>query len=282
MEVYGIIYEIHNKINNKWYVGQTTRRRGFKDRYCFKGEGIERVYNYHKYHEGEKRCNPHLLKSIEKYGFEAFEVFEEVDKAYSKEELDSKEIQRILFRDSVNNGYNRHEGGHTGGFNRKYSDEQIIEVKKLLSDNKYDCKTIEEITGVKVDYIREVRRLHVRRDVCPELNYIIFKDTDEYAREFMENNKDEIERMYFDGLSRKDIFDSFNDIYISSKIKRKMLDLLRILKYRVKNKSVICDCCGKEVIKTNNCQKYCKKCAKVMNRKKSRERTKKSRERTKK
>ena len=61
-----------------------------------------------------------------------------------------------------------------------------------------------------------------------------------------------------------------------------MLDLLRILKYRVKNKSVICDCCGKEVIKTSNSQKYCKRCAKVMNRKKSKERTKKSRERTKK
>ena len=61
---------------------------------------------------------------------------------------------------------------------------------------------------------------------------------------------------------------------IGTQIKVKIQDVITNSSVKV---NVKCDCCGKEVIKTNNCQKYCKRCAKVMNRKKSRERVKKSR-----
>ena len=47
-KIYGIIYKIKNKENNKYYIGQTTSDMGFKGRYRYSGEGIERVYNYHK------------------------------------------------------------------------------------------------------------------------------------------------------------------------------------------------------------------------------------------
>ena len=33
LEVYGIIYKIENTINHKVYIGQTTCKMGFRDRY---------------------------------------------------------------------------------------------------------------------------------------------------------------------------------------------------------------------------------------------------------
>ncbi|WP_252225084.1 NUMOD1 domain-containing DNA-binding protein [Clostridium sp. KO2] len=113
LEVYGVIYKITNKINNKVYIGQTTRDKGFNGRYCYKGIGIERVYNYHKDCKDKENdsLNSHLLFSIEKYGFENFEVNEIFDIAFSKQELDIKEICWISIFDSYKNGYNQNKGG---------------------------------------------------------------------------------------------------------------------------------------------------------------------------
>lgn len=46
-KIYGIIYLIKNTINNKIYVGQTTQKGGFKERYQSLGDGVERVYNFY-------------------------------------------------------------------------------------------------------------------------------------------------------------------------------------------------------------------------------------------
>lgn len=114
IECYGVIYKITNKINEKVYIGQTTT--GFKKRYEYKGEGIERVYNYHssKKNNNNGYYNFHLLKSIEKYGFDVFEVIEIFDIAFSKEELDIKEKHYIKLFDSIENGYNCAVGGTNG------------------------------------------------------------------------------------------------------------------------------------------------------------------------
>ena len=76
--VYGYIYLLTNKINNKKYLGQTTRI--FNERYPFKGQGAERMYRYHYYMMmHNKAYNRHLLSSFEKYGFDNFDVVEEFD-----------------------------------------------------------------------------------------------------------------------------------------------------------------------------------------------------------
>lgn len=112
IEVYGIIYKITNNINGKVYIGQTTKKRGFLDRYPNKGTGIERVYNFYKKnknrHEG---YNVYLFNSIEKYGFDAFTVDEVFDVAFDKNELNQKEMYYIEFFDSFRNGYNSTLGG---------------------------------------------------------------------------------------------------------------------------------------------------------------------------
>lgn len=128
-EIYGIIYIIRNKINNKLYIGQTTEERGFYGRYNFSGVGIERVYKYHLYNKKHNRKhNEHLLNSIKKYGFDAFEVDEEFDIAYSKKELDKLEDLYIKVYNTVNKdyGYNNKYGGANG--------KHIEETKQRLRD----------------------------------------------------------------------------------------------------------------------------------------------------
>lgn len=117
IECYGIIYKIINKTNNKVYIGQTIR--GFNERYCYKGNNdIERVYRHHLSNKIYKKTsyNNHILNSIKKYGFGAFEVNKIFDVAFSKEELDIKERLWILIYNSTNNryGYNNRDGGSNG------------------------------------------------------------------------------------------------------------------------------------------------------------------------
>ena len=133
-EVYGIIYVIRNKVNNKLYIGQTTNKKGFNGRYHFKGQGIEKVYNFNKYSKDKnKNYNAHLLRSIEKYGFKAFEVIEEFDVAYSKEELNKLEYMYIEIYETrnFNYGYNIRYGGNNG----KLSEETKRKIKENHVDN---------------------------------------------------------------------------------------------------------------------------------------------------
>ena len=135
LEVYGIIYLIKNKVNGKCYVGQTQKEKGFDYRYYCSGEGIERVYNYHKsLREHNRSYNEHLLRSIEKYGFEAFEVNKCLDYAFSLEELNIKEKVYIQLYDSLKNGYNETLGGD-GTEGRPHSEETR---QKISEANKGD------------------------------------------------------------------------------------------------------------------------------------------------
>ena len=110
-KIYGIIYMVRNKVNNKIYFGQTTR--SFKERY----EGSIR-----------NTKNKHLRNAIEKYGLDNFEIVEEFDVAFSKEELDELEKLYIGMYDTTNSefGYNKMSGGYNG----KPNDE----VRKILSE----------------------------------------------------------------------------------------------------------------------------------------------------
>lgn len=119
-EYYGIIYKIENVITHKIYIGQTTHPKGFNGRYYYKGIGIERVYNDLKSkHDRGERCNIHLLRSIEKCGFDAFVVDEMIDVALTIDELNEKETYYIKKFDSYKNGYNMSFGGDSvSGYSR--------------------------------------------------------------------------------------------------------------------------------------------------------------------
>ena len=122
LEVYGIIYLVRNKINNKVYIGQTTRKNGFDGRYLKKENPIEGIYEYHlRLKNKNKNFNNHLFSSIEKYGFNNFDISKIYDIAFSKVELDIKEKLHIQLYQSTDNkhGYNNKEGGSNGKQNKE-------------------------------------------------------------------------------------------------------------------------------------------------------------------
>ncbi len=122
LERYGIIYKITNTISNKIYIGQTTRKNGFNGRYTASGKGIERVYGTYKCNiKYGEMYNKHLFRSMNKNGLENFEVIEDFVIAYSKQELDEKEIFWINFykSDDWKYGYNIKKGGDRGSYSKQ-------------------------------------------------------------------------------------------------------------------------------------------------------------------
>lgn len=91
-----VIYLISNMINNKQYVGQTTRNLS------------DRWYNHTKY---SGRGRSAISKAIHKYGKDNFKI-EIIDTANSLEELNQKEQEWISKLNSLcPNGYNIAPGG---------------------------------------------------------------------------------------------------------------------------------------------------------------------------
>lgn len=138
-EIYGYIYLIRNKINNKCYIGQTTSN--FKERYSY--NLIKRTHN------------DHLRKSLVKYGLENFEIIEEFDKAYSKNELDILEDLYIKVYNLTNPdlGYNNKTGGANGKMNKMVRNKMSINHKGLKN---HACRKIICLNDNKVfNYIGE-------------------------------------------------------------------------------------------------------------------------------
>lgn len=132
IDIYGVIYKIENKINNKVYIGQTTI--GFKARYS--GGWWNRTHNIH------------LKSSVNKYGIENFRVCETIDVAFSKNELDIKEILWINKYNSTNRNFGYND--KTGGANGKPSKET---VEKLRLKN--IGRKLSEDTKIKMSLVRK-------------------------------------------------------------------------------------------------------------------------------
>lgn len=100
LDIYGVVYVIANKTNNKVYVGQTINGFGFRYH--------NNIYKY--------TSNIHLKYAIKKYGIENFKFSPCHDIAFSKNELDIKETIWINYYNSTNSkyGYNKKTGGANG------------------------------------------------------------------------------------------------------------------------------------------------------------------------
>lgn len=118
-EPYGIIYLVINIINNKKYIGLTTRN--FKERY--NGNLLKGTHN------------EYLKNSIKKYGIENFRIIEVFDICYSKEHLDFIEDFWIMQFKTIKrkNGYNIRRGGHRG----KQSNETKLKIGLKGEDNPF-------------------------------------------------------------------------------------------------------------------------------------------------
>lgn len=79
--MFGIIYKITNLVNNKIYIGQTVQR-------------LNKRFWRHIHESKNLNTKMVISKAIRKYGSENF-IIEEIDKAYSREELNGLEARYI-------------------------------------------------------------------------------------------------------------------------------------------------------------------------------------------
>ena len=121
---FGIIYCVTNKVNGKRYIGQTT---------------MPLYKRWHAHKRADGRCLS-LSAAIKKYGAECFEVVE-IDRAYSREELDAKEVAHIAAANSLDPafGYNLRPGGMCATFSP--------ETRALMSARKVGGRLTEEHKG---------------------------------------------------------------------------------------------------------------------------------------
>ncbi|HBY21249.1 MAG TPA: hypothetical protein DEG71_09650 [Clostridiales bacterium] len=159
-EIYGIVYKIRNKIDNKIYFGVTIQNGGFDRRY--------------KHNIEEYTHNHHLKNSIKKYGIDNFEIDKEFDVAYSKEELDNLEDMYIKIYNTTNHnyGYNKQYGGSNG--NATEATKQKMSRNHWLNNG-----------GIVSRETREKMREN-------RLGKFLGKDSPSYGRK---HTKEEIEKM---------------------------------------------------------------------------------------
>lgn len=138
------IYCIKNKLNNKNYIGYTSKT-------------IEKRFQTH-IKNAKKKVNRRLYDSMNHHGYENFEITE-IDFCYDKTKAEELESWYVYLYDSKNpdNGYNMTWGGDGGNTMLEWSEEQ----KKILYQKQKEKreKTFLEKYGVtsptKLDWVRE-------------------------------------------------------------------------------------------------------------------------------
>lgn len=143
-EIAGVIYLITNKVNNKKYIGQTTR--GFNDR-------------YYEYKTRASSCNAYLLKAFDKYGWDNFE-FSIIDTAQTIDELNYKEVRYICQYDLTNRnlGYNIELGGKNSVSNPETIKKLSLIRKEVKQNESWVAKRIEKLNKpvIKVDLVNNI------------------------------------------------------------------------------------------------------------------------------
>lgn len=104
--MYGYIYKITNKVNNKSYIGQTIRSVDKRVQEHF----YRAIYYTSKYDKDDYKYI-HLYLAIKKYGEASF-TYEQIDTASNRDELNEKERYWIEYYDTINTGYNMMPGGN--------------------------------------------------------------------------------------------------------------------------------------------------------------------------
>lgn len=120
----GLIYKVINDINNKVYIGKTTRTLEIR----WKDHQKDSCYTNNKFYY-----------AIRKYGVEHFSPII-IEDNIPEAELNNREIYWINFYNSYKNGYNSTIGGEG---DKKYSEEEILN----LWNRGYSCSDISSELG---------------------------------------------------------------------------------------------------------------------------------------
>ena len=137
------IYGIHNKINNKWYIGQS---KDIKDRNYHERRNMKKG----RFHNNSE--NPHFVNAIKKYGINSFEFV--IIEYCPIEELNKKEIYYIKkYNAKSPNGYNLTNGGEaTRGYKHTLeSRKKMSEIQKKLYAEGKTCFGGKRFVGIGKD-----------------------------------------------------------------------------------------------------------------------------------
>jgi group I intron endonuclease len=128
-----IVYKVINKINNKVYIGQTSKT----------------LENRIKSHIKEANNNSNLLlhKAIRKYGIDNFS-WEIIKHCSTVQELNDTEIATIKLYKSIENGYNITKGG-VGILGYKHTDKTKSKISKLGKGRKISDIGIKNMSNAK-------------------------------------------------------------------------------------------------------------------------------------
>lgn len=177
------LYIITNDINNKVYIGQTTRSIESRWRKHIE-DAIRRDGGYNKFH-----------KAIIELGYEHFSI-RLIDK-FDASIIDKKEIEYIKKYDSYNNGYNSTLGGGTGlRINQEDRDrirdlyisgESRANIARYMECNVDTVKCILIEYGISPDYKRNEPIEIVMYDENFNVQYIF--DSKNEAYEYIKENE---------------------------------------------------------------------------------------------
>lgn len=144
------IYKIYNNINNKIYIGKTTRTLG------------TRFYEHRRDSQNPQRGSK-IHSAMKKYGCEHF-FLEKIEEC-SVEELNKKEKYWISFYDSFNNGYNN----TLGGDGISLPEEKINNIRRLWLEGK-NCQEISK--ELNLPHSTVYHRICNYDDYSKEENYL--------------------------------------------------------------------------------------------------------------
>lgn len=212
----GVIYKITNKINNKVYIGQTTR-------------SIKKRFSRHC---NEKSCAA-IHMAIKKYGKENFEITI-LQNCDNKKDLNKKEKYFIkYFNSKIPNGYNICSGGSAfikKAIKRKLTQEEknniANKLKKLYKNSEIIKKSIKsQPNRFEIICLQNGKKYLSVRQAALDLNLTKSKILDNihgksfhvkgYSFSFYDENKKYPVLPKLDSISKKKIKDQYGNVYSS-------------------------------------------------------------------
>ena len=135
-----LIYKITNDINNRIYIGQTTRNL------------LERINSYKSEIKYQKQNPRPIIAAMQKYGIEHFHFVIIEDNIKSKEELDLKEQYYIQYYQSLCDqmGYNVELGGNSNGKHSEITKQKISQAQLGKKNHMYGKTGLLNVTSKQV------------------------------------------------------------------------------------------------------------------------------------
>lgn len=206
-----IIYKITNLINNKIYIGLTTR-------------DLDKRISEHKYLS--KNSNYAIHRAMRKYGIENF-TFETIDQCDNIDDLINLEFKYIIANDSMNptKGYNMMAQNDSV----KYLNEETKKKIGIANSKKYKTKTPEEKMIISFNLSNAIQGRYMKNKTSKYVgvrkirngsyNFTIICREKSYSKNF----KDEIDcakaydifAIYLFGENAKINFEDKREYYIS-------------------------------------------------------------------